>query len=174
MRKIKNIKILWKFSDETGNYEVNMSTLAVKAAGCVIALFFVFSILWALIDTAVDEGKYSGDAYHLDWCEREYIDRGYHELYDTLDLYRLTGDKYALYWEMVNGYRDHTLYGAYRALGETGIDEVSYETENGTATLSIPVEKKRVFYGRRVLDNASTCEFEENQRYLMKFADEVE
>ena len=124
MRKIKNIKILWKFSDETGNYEVNMSTLAVKAAGCVIALFFVFSILWALIDAAVDEGKYSGDAYHLDWCEREYIDRGYHELYDTLDLYRLTSEKYALYWEMVNGYRDHTLYSAYQALGETGIDEV--------------------------------------------------
>ena len=75
---------------------------------------------------------------------------------------------------MVNGYRDHTLYDAYRALGETGIDEVSYETENGTATLSLPVEKKRVFYGRKVLDNASTCEFEENQRYLTKFADEVE
>ena len=91
-----------------------------------------------------------------------------------MDLYGLTSDKYALYWEMVNGYRDHTLYGAYRALGETGIDEVSYETENGTATLPIPVEKKRVLYGRRVLDNASTCEFEENQRYLTKFADEVE
>ena len=91
-----------------------------------------------------------------------------------MDLYRLTSEKYALYWEMVNGYRDHTLYDAYRALGETGIDEVSYETENGTATLSIPVEEKRVFYGRKVLDNASTCEFEENQRYLTKFADEVE
>ena len=83
-----------------------------------------------------------------------------------MDLYGLTSDKYASYWEMVNGYRDHTLYDAYRALGETGIDEVSYETENGTATLSIPVEEK--------LDNASTCEFEENQRYLTKFADEVE
>ena len=70
--------------------------------------------------------------------------------------------------------RYHTLYSAYQALGETGIDEVSYETENGTATLSIPVEEKRVFYGRKVLDNASTCEFEENQRYLTKFADEVE
>ncbi|MEI2994484.1 MAG: hypothetical protein V8T24_06355 [Roseburia hominis] len=110
MKKIKNLKMMWKFSDETGNYEVSMPMLAVKVAGCVIALFFVFSVLWALIVTAVDEGKYSGDAYHLDWCEREYIDRGYHELYDTLDLYRLTSDKYALYWEMVNGYRDHTLY----------------------------------------------------------------
>ena len=50
-----------------------MPMLAVKFAGCVIALFFVFSVLWALIATAVDEGKYSGDAYHLDWCEREYI-----------------------------------------------------------------------------------------------------
>ena len=174
MRKIKNIKILWKFSDETGSYEVRIPALAVKAVGCVIALFFVFSVLWGLIDTAVDEGKYSGDAYHLDWCEREYIDRRYHELYDTLDLYQLTSDKYALYWEMVNGYRDHTLYRAYRALGGTGIDEVSYETENGTATLSLPVEKKRVLYGRKVFDNASTCEFEENQRYLTKFADEVE
>ena len=158
MKKIKNLKMMWKFSDETGNYEVSMPMLAVKAAGCVIALFFVFSVLWALIATAVDEGKYSGDAYHLDWCERKYIERNYSGLYNTLDLYGLTSDKYS----------------AYQALGETGIDEVSYETENGTATLSIPVEEKRVFYGRKVLDNASTCEFEENQRYLTKFADEVE
>lgn len=145
MRKIKNIKILWKFSDETGNYEVNMSTLAVKAAGCVIALFFVFSILWALIDAAVDEGKYSGDAYHLDWCEREYIDRGYHELYDTLDLYRLTSEKYALYWEMVNGYRDHTLYSAYQAAWQRR-ELTKSPTRRRTArqTLSIPVEEKRV------------------------------
>ena len=174
MKKIKNIKMIWKFSDETGNYEVNMSTLAVKFVGCVIALFVVFSVLWALIDTAVDEGKYSGDAYHLDWCEREYIDREYNELYDTLDLYRLTSDKYALYWEMVNGYKDHTLYSAYRALDETGIDKVSYKTEDGMVTLEIPVNEQRVLHGRKVLDNASTCKFEKNQRYLTKFADEVE
>ena len=110
MKKIKNLKMMWKFSDETGNYEVSMPMLAVKAAGCVIALFFVFSVLWALIATAVDEGKYSGDAYHLDWCERKYIERNYSGLYNTLDLYGLTSDKYASYWEMVNGYRDHTLY----------------------------------------------------------------
>ena len=108
MKKIKNLKMMWKFSDETGNYEVSMPMLAVKAAGCVIALFFVFSVLWALIATAVDEGKYSGDAYHLDWCERKYIERNYSGLYNTLDLYGLTSDKYASYWEMVNGYRDHT------------------------------------------------------------------
>lgn len=87
MKKIKNLKMMWKFSDETGNYEVSMPMLAVKAAGCVIALFFVFSVLWALIATAVDEGKYSGDAYHLDWCERKYIERNYSGLYNTLDLY---------------------------------------------------------------------------------------
>ena len=39
MKKIKNLKMLWKFSDETGNYEVSMPMLAVKFAGCVIALF---------------------------------------------------------------------------------------------------------------------------------------
>ena len=38
MKKIKNLKMMWKFSDETGNYEVSMPMLAVKAAGCVIAL----------------------------------------------------------------------------------------------------------------------------------------
>lgn len=103
MKKIKNLKMMWKFSDETGNYEVSMPMLAVKFAGCVIALFFVFSVLWALIATAVDEGKYSGDAYHLDWCEREYIERNYSGLYNTLDLYGLTSDKYASYWEMVTG-----------------------------------------------------------------------
>ena len=41
-------------------------------------------------------------------------------------------------------------------------------------TLEIPVNEQRVLYGRRVLDNASTCKFEKNQRYLTKFADEVE
>ena len=35
MKKIKNLKMMWKFSDETGNYEVSMPMLAVKAAGCV-------------------------------------------------------------------------------------------------------------------------------------------
>lgn len=40
MKKIKNLKMMWKFSDETGNYEVSMPMLAVKAAGCVIALLF--------------------------------------------------------------------------------------------------------------------------------------
>ncbi len=39
MKKIKNLKMMWKFSDETGNYEVSMPMLAVKFAGCVIALF---------------------------------------------------------------------------------------------------------------------------------------
>ena len=29
MKKIKNLKMMWKFSDETGNYEVSMPMLAV-------------------------------------------------------------------------------------------------------------------------------------------------
>ena len=29
MKKIKNLKMMWKFSDETGNYEVSMRDSAV-------------------------------------------------------------------------------------------------------------------------------------------------
>ena len=61
-----------------------------------------------------------------------------------MDLYGLTSDKYASYWEMVNGYRDHTLYSAYQALGETGIDEVSYETGARCLTMRVPANLRRI------------------------------
>ena len=44
MKKIKNLKMLWKFSDETGNYEVSMPMLAVK---CDSAVFRVLGSVGA-------------------------------------------------------------------------------------------------------------------------------
>ena len=45
MKKIKNLKMMWKFSDETGNYEVSMPMLAVRM--CDSAVFRVLGSVGA-------------------------------------------------------------------------------------------------------------------------------
>ena len=78
--------------------------LAVKG---IIGIFAALMLIVMLVTTlgAVADNDYSVDDVDLiNWCDGDYYDRDFASLHETLTLYDLYSEDYALYWEAVNGY----------------------------------------------------------------------
>lgn len=165
------LQILFRLHDRTGEYAVDKRRFWIKLFICIDVLLIAYGIFRSVMDSALDRAEYGSEAYYIERCENDRIERRFSELYDTLQLYQLTDKVYDPYWEVAEGYLDATLYRAYAALGDSDVITVSIVTQDGKEeTFAIDAKEKADFYREKVRENAENCAFSENQSYLNHFA----
>lgn len=171
---MKKTKITFYFKDETKNYEVKPGRFIVKCLVCLLIMFFVISAISILPDE-LDSMIYRADKNrYKSYCEEMYVDRDYEELYDEMHLYRLSGEDYDMYWEMVYGFADYTMYKEYEAIADREQVSLTYALDDEKNNMiQFDVTEKLQEYRKKVIQNANNCKYERNKRYLTEFADKV-
>lgn len=171
---MRKIKISFSFRDSTGNYEVSIVPFIIKCVIAVLALLVLFQVAFYLPEEIYDNTKTSGKEYYLSWCERQYQNREFDELYDELCLYDLAGEDYEIYWEIVRAYQDYVVCKNYLAIADKKEVELSYTNYDGEQSkTAFDVVEKAEEYKQKVEDNAQNCKYERNLKYLTQFADDV-
>lgn len=171
---MRKIKISFSFRDNTGNYEVSFVPFVIKCVMAVAALLVLIQVAFYLPGQIYDDTKYSGKEYYLSWCERQYQDRKFDELYDELCLYGLDGEDYEIYWEIVNAYQDYIVCKDYLAIADEKEVELSYSNDTGEQTKTVfDVMEQAKKYKQKVEDNVQNCKYERNRKYLTQFAEDV-
>ena len=172
---MKKINITFSFRDETGDYSVKVFPFVIKCIVSVIVVFNFIVIAMALPGEISDHVKYSGKEYYKSRCEEKYIDREFDSLHDYLNLYHLQGEDYGIYWEMVNGYEDYTIYMNYKSMEEQ--ENISFSCMgkyDQPQEISFMTSQKIEEYRNKVLENAENVKYERNKRYLTEFAQKVQ
>ena len=164
---MKKINITFSFRDETGDYSVKMFPFVIKCIVSVIVIFDFIVIAVALPENISDHVKYSGKEY--------YNDREFDSLHDYLNLYHLQGEDYGIYWEMVNGYEDYTIYMNYKSMEEQENISFSYMGKyDQPQEISFITSQKIEEYRNKVLENAGNVKYERNKRYFTEFAQKAQ
>ena len=170
---MKKINITFSFRDETGDYSVKVFPFVIKCIVSVIVVFNFIVIAMALPGEISDHVKYSGKEYYKSRCEEKYIDREFDSLHDYLNLYHLQGEDYGIYWEMVNGYEDYTIYMNYKSMEEQENISFSYMGKyDQPQEISFITSQKIEEYRNKVLENAE--KYERNKRYFTEFAQKAQ
>ena len=172
---MKKINITFSFRDETGDYSVKVFPFVIKCIVSVIVVFNFIVIAMALPGEISDHVKYSGKEYYKSRCEEKYIDREFDSLHDYLNLYHLQGEDYGIYWEMVNGYEDYTVYMNYKSMEEQENISFSYMGKyDQPQEISFITSQKIEEYRNKVLENAENVKYERNKRYFTEFAQKAQ
>ena len=157
---MKKINITFSFRDETGDYSVKVFHFVIK---CIVSVIVVFNFIVIAKE------------YYKSRCEEKYIDREFDSLHDYLNLYHLQGEDYGIYWEMVNGYEDYTIYMNYKSMEEQENISFSYMGKyDQPQEISFMTSQKIEEYRNKVLENAENVKYERNKRYLTEFAQKVQ
>ena len=147
---MKKINITFSFRDETGDYSVKVFPFVIKCIVSVIVVFNFIVIAMALPGEISDHVKY-------------------------LNLYHLQGEDYGIYWEMVNGYEDYTIYMNYKSMEEQENISFSYMGKyDQPQEISFITSQKIEEYRNKVLENAENVKYERNKRYFTEFAQKAQ
>ena len=133
--------------------------IAFKFLLAAIVLFFLAATLLLIIENGVDNIRDEDPATYIRWCDRDYYDRDWAKLADTLTLFELYGDEYAMYWEAVKGYSDLVQYEQWRAAQEQSLPHA---------------ESMAAQFAERLRENAENAAFPQNKEILNGFASAAE
>ena len=133
-------------------------SIIVMAIKTAVALFLILVILagvLALSDEIRMNYEYSSKniGKMINYCDRDYYNRDYGRIRETLTLYELYGEEFGKYWEVVNAYEDVVDYQGFARL-----DEYKEDADKCLAE----IESK-----------ARECKYQDNQRILDGFLEMV-
>ena len=98
-------------------------SIIVMAIKTAVALFLILVILagvLALSDEIRMNYEYSSKniGKMINYCDRDYYNRDYGRIRETLTLYELYVEEFGKYWEVVNAYEDVVDYQGFARLDE--------------------------------------------------------
>lgn len=139
---------------------VNRGWLIAKIALSAIALLTLISLVAATFGMLAEAEEDQNTLTYLDYCDGDYYDRDFPRLYETLTLYGLYSEEYALYWEAVNGYRDFAKWELWsRAAAADGTEQSKEMADT---------------YAEKVRENARSYDFAKNAKLLEGFLEKME
>lgn len=95
---------------------------------------------------------------HVKYCSALYDEKDYGELMAYMNLYKLSGEHYDIYWEAVDGYLDYQRYLQWLRADRAGVENSGEKME---------------YYQKALEDNAAQCRHEENRELLEGYAHNV-
>lgn len=106
-----------------------MLTLLVKAAAVLVIGSFLITLVLFTVYTVSGVDENISQAELVSWCEDDYYSRDFQDLYETLTLYALYSEDYAVYWEVVEGYQACIQYIQWERAAQLGIENAEKEAE---------------------------------------------
>lgn len=125
----------------------------IKCLVAGVLAFFIAAVSISMI-SLVAEGDGLSDAELTNWCERSYYEKDYAELYETIALFDLYGDRFAVYREVADAYMIYTEYIQWSRAAENGSQDANERALQKLSELERCVEE---------------CEFERNLKILDEF-----
>ena len=127
-----------------------------------LCLVFLFGGIWILTGIMIvkmqfEEGTdyYNSEAYYVNSCDKYYYEKKYDELFEYMHLYDTYGEKYDVYWEVLNAYLDLQEYLKWKKVPET---------------IVFDAREMEKLYSDKVMYAKDHCRFSQNQTYLDDFA----
>lgn len=106
---------------ETALPRRRIALFVLKLAAALLIAFFLFSLLVYTVITVGSNDFDLTDAELIGWCESDYYARDYAALYETLLLFDLYDEKYAVYWEAVAGYEASISFLQWQRAAQQGV-----------------------------------------------------
>lgn len=107
----------------------NLVFMICKAALALFLCLFLISTAIYTVEFVSTNGGEPTEAELVSWCESSYLERSYADLFETLTLYDLYGERFALYWEAVRGYQAYTGYIQWDKAAALGIEGAREKAE---------------------------------------------
>lgn len=140
----------------------------VSKAGIVFKIILLAVMLFGLYfigSLMLGDAKYKSDgrvdeAGHMNWLEKDYLEKDYGDLYERLSRFELISEDFDVYWEIAEAAVALENLKQWRRAEKKKYDG------------NVVVEKKE-FYYNEVLSYAQNCKFERNRDELERFAAEA-
>ena len=123
----------------------------IKLAVSLCLLFFVFLVGTIIIETISDNNKNKDSTSYMEYLDSMFYKQDYTGIREEMELFDLTGDEFATYWEIVDGYTDYLDYEQWRMTTEEMVPGSSKKAED---------------FKKKVVENANNCQFSRNQKQL--------
>ena len=94
--------------------------LFIKTAAAILLILITTGLLYGSFKVFTKEDDRRSMTYYVNNCDRDYYEKDYVRLYNTLALHDLYTEDYDKYWEVVNAYSVYTTALEWRIAAENG------------------------------------------------------
>ena len=130
----------------------------LKLAAALCLILFTFLVGTIILETISENNMDKDSTTYMEYLDSMFYKQDYTGMREEMELFDLTGDEFATYREIVDGYTDYLDYEQWRMTSE--------EMVPGSG------EKAEIFK-KKVIENADNCQFSRNQKQLNVWKDAV-
>ena len=124
--------------------------LIVKAIAVVLIGLIAANLLISIIFVSSDNHSIT-QVDKISWCERDYRNRDFAELYEELTLSNLYGEDYDVYWEAVEGYNLLVSCYQWREAEQAGVADAHAHAQSALQSLETLAQNSEFSQNSKIL-----------------------